>query len=828
MGLGGERALTGGHLYSHSPGVRKAAAANAKKTSLGSWIRYFYKDFQPARTVAPGVARDFVAGPQYRQRLYMAGFFSYFLCYYVLPDYPIDGLSQAVFPLAVLLACGQPVALAPLFLGSLYRQLDLVQADYARSLGRCDHLLMAHTNFLLAYFFEHFRSIAPVPLAFQASRQRSRAEQWYGTSSNASWYEACDIEANFTPRPYNIPSPGVMGVGLCLLPSASSLSAASGGDSVARTVVNATLIALPGWLPFLNNETTGVVVYRLDRFARQLRFDQGVPGPAPPIPSFAVVPEASTIRTRDTSLRAITEVRAVDWLGPHSQWAVIDAAPLNKAFPAMPPLPPQAAPRCTGTRVTRGRTQPPPPAEPSQPSSSHAPAAGEARRPKRLRTQWERDASTFVAFEPEAAAAAEASEQAVGGQAEADASAEAGADVSDIQPKRLRLDSPAAEDTVVVTIFDSPEEQGEIGIIQPRTGPITFPHQEPESSLVIEGMLPDKPSVVDLGGDPNTVSIESSSSSEESENIIVYFTDRNPSPSNATSSEARQPPPSMDAGESVGQADIAAEPINAVAAQLLREEEEDNVEELPHAITGGPAAGQARAGSTSTPSGSQQQSTSARIRSTESFLGRVAGDSPGVPNASFLQGPGSAAGRDAAADATSPHSPACSTSQTHSPHPSARRAATLPAESATLPSNQQLEVNEELCGGPTSITDSDLNYLFQDMTFLPTDDVLGGQGSQALGDFGLDLNLGMGDQQRDEVESREQPSPRRSPVADGSSALRPEIQELVAQLESARQHVVNLESRFAQVMQRDAELAAAVLNLEDPDPEGLVFADWLA
>ncbi|KAE9462378.1 hypothetical protein C3L33_05714, partial [Rhododendron williamsianum] len=160
-------------------GVRKAAAA--KKTSLGSWIRYFYKDFQPARTVAPGAARDFVAGPEYKQRLFMAGFFSYFLSYYVLPDYPVDGLSQAVFPLA---------------------------ADYARSLGRCDHLSMAHTNFLLAYFFEHFRSVAPIPLAFQASGQRSRAEQWHGTSSNASWYEACDIEANFTPRPYNIPSPG--------------------------------------------------------------------------------------------------------------------------------------------------------------------------------------------------------------------------------------------------------------------------------------------------------------------------------------------------------------------------------------------------------------------------------------------------------------------------------------------------------------------------------------------------------------------------------------------------------------------------------------------
>ncbi|KAI8572696.1 hypothetical protein RHMOL_Rhmol01G0220000 [Rhododendron molle] len=100
-------------------------------------------------------------------------------------------------------------------------------------------------------------------------------------------------------------------------------------------------------------------------------------------------------------------------------------------------------------------------------------------------------------------------------------------------------------------------------------------------------MLPDEPSVVDLGGDPNTVSTESSSSSEDSENIIVYSTDRDPSPSNATSFEIREPPPSMDTRKSVGQVDIAVEPINTSVAQLLQEEEENNIEELPHVTTGG-------------------------------------------------------------------------------------------------------------------------------------------------------------------------------------------------------------------------------------------------
>lgn len=191
------------------------------------------------------------------------------------------------------MARGQPVALAPLFLGSLYRQLDLVHADFARSLGRCDHLSMVHTNFLLAYFFEHFHIAAPVPRVFPASSQRSRAELWHGTSSNASWNELCDVEANFSPQPYSVAAPGVIGVGTCLLPAASSLNAASGGDSVARTVVNSCLIALPGWLPALNNEAAGVAVYRPDRFARQLGFDQGVPGPAPRCPFLRTLNSAS-------------------------------------------------------------------------------------------------------------------------------------------------------------------------------------------------------------------------------------------------------------------------------------------------------------------------------------------------------------------------------------------------------------------------------------------------------------------------------------------------------------------------------------------------------
>lgn len=198
----------------------------------------------------------------------------------------------------------------------------------------------------------------------------------------------------------------------------------------------------PSWVALcsLSNEAAVVVVYRPDRFARQHSFDQGVPGPAPPMPSFAdsqlhfmvtqltpilvelgdlpipardrvarytpefrlywrrnldsfltfacgqpVVPGMSVVRIRDVSLRATTKVRGADWRGPHGQWAITEAVPLNREFPTALPPPPQVAPRRVSAQGTRGRTRPLAPAEPSQPSSSQAPAAGESRRRKRLR-----------------------------------------------------------------------------------------------------------------------------------------------------------------------------------------------------------------------------------------------------------------------------------------------------------------------------------------------------------------------------------------------------------------------------------------------------------
>lgn len=175
-----------------------------------------------------------------------------------------------------------------------------------------------------------------------------------------------------------------------------------------------------------------------------------------------------------------------------------------------------------------------------------------------------------------------------------------------LEVKRAQSSLPAADVAAVVDIPDSSEETRGAELVQPCAKPVPYPHPKPESYAVMGGTFrPDMPLFVDLGGDPNMVSSEFSPSSEEPGNFIHYSTDPAPSPSHTATSEVCAPPPLADSRESMGQDDIAGEPVTAAAVQHLREEEEDNIEELPCLATGVPSAGLHGTGSTSTPLDSQ-------------------------------------------------------------------------------------------------------------------------------------------------------------------------------------------------------------------------------
>lgn len=135
----------------------------------------------------------------------MAGFFSYFLSNFIFPGFPSESISPSVFPLPACLARGEAIVLGPLILGTLFHQLDRAHSDMERSLGRYDMSSMVSTNFLLAFFYEHFPAVAPTPTTFlERGRLQYRIERWSNTSVRLLWIDNCDRKSNFIPCPYSV------------------------------------------------------------------------------------------------------------------------------------------------------------------------------------------------------------------------------------------------------------------------------------------------------------------------------------------------------------------------------------------------------------------------------------------------------------------------------------------------------------------------------------------------------------------------------------------------------------------------------------------------
>lgn len=212
-------------------------------------VASLFQDFQPPKSVPEGSATQFVAGPHYRQPLYLTGFLEYFLSNFVLPNFPSESVSPFVFPLAACLTHGEAVALGPFFLGCLFNHLEQVHTDMERSLGRYDMISMIHLSFLLAFFFEHYPTIAPPQSTAPArGRRRFLIERWSCASSRALLSSYCDRSVHFLPSPYLVHLDGMIDNTDFLLPMRLLLSTTGLLDELARAVINSYCISLPGWL----------------------------------------------------------------------------------------------------------------------------------------------------------------------------------------------------------------------------------------------------------------------------------------------------------------------------------------------------------------------------------------------------------------------------------------------------------------------------------------------------------------------------------------------------------------------------------------------------
>ncbi|KAF7150821.1 hypothetical protein RHSIM_Rhsim02G0144900 [Rhododendron simsii] len=283
---------------------RVRATLKSSKTSWGCWLRYFFKDLPPPGTTLPvGQASEFY-GKMYNSDLHLVGYLVYWLSFFVIPDFP------------------------PLFLGSLFLRLDQVHANTERSMGRYDMVSVAHTQFLMAFCFEHFPSLAPspadisggaLPTSFFSENDRIVDFQTEGITVSAS-----ALVAFAAARPCSLPA-------LCAEGTRSMLYRPDSGFNV---VV----------LPRNDRETFFSANDRLAwhrNLESLINYVHGVPE----------IPTLSDIYHRDVSLRS-PKARQPGWRGKKSYWASSNTTPVaSRGVTIAEPLSTVIPPRLTRAKV---------------------------------------------------------------------------------------------------------------------------------------------------------------------------------------------------------------------------------------------------------------------------------------------------------------------------------------------------------------------------------------------------------------------------------------------------------------------------------------------
>lgn len=200
---------------------------------------------------------------------------AFWLSWYVLPSSPEDGIHPYVFLLAVKLAKGEKLALAPIFLGSLFYRLDECVQSLSRSMGRYTVVSYANSAFLQMFLWEMFSNLAPQPIQFEAVTMRTfededgivrtvpdksprmRAQRWSNLEQQKGkdLMDYIDSEKHFSFRPYGSTPRGVV---------EAKLYAPLGGKTVEVSTKRVS-VELVSWMtmvaptlhPFITESKTG-------------------------------------------------------------------------------------------------------------------------------------------------------------------------------------------------------------------------------------------------------------------------------------------------------------------------------------------------------------------------------------------------------------------------------------------------------------------------------------------------------------------------------------------------------------------------------------------
>ncbi|CAL9022295.1 unnamed protein product [Prunus brigantina] len=173
----------------------------------------------------------------------LAAFISLWLGRFLFCDFSQDCLHGRVFPLALAIARGSMIPLAPMFLGHLYRLLDQIQFLEKGPAGTMVVETFANSSFLQIFLWEHFKGIEVSPLP------HSKAESLVASDENSY-----------------VPDSVVLVEALATSAQSSPLCK--------EALLSAACLLLP---TFGDDHLEVSVRYSPYRVRQQLGFDQGVP-----------------------------------------------------------------------------------------------------------------------------------------------------------------------------------------------------------------------------------------------------------------------------------------------------------------------------------------------------------------------------------------------------------------------------------------------------------------------------------------------------------------------------------------------------------------------
>ena len=249
--------------------LKKRMSGNAK---LSYWVSSFSKFSVTARHVA---------------------FIVLWLCKFIFGSHPHYVVKPLYFRLAIKISAGVSLPLAPMFLGHLYVQLDILRSDENQP-GSC-HIVtsLVHSTILQHLLYEHCaRHLAKCrPIRFAKEKYQSFREslpismvdlsltfRWVGLKPiGHSAVEFFDKGVGFSWRAYRNLGIGYTCVDSVMGPFVDTTRTTTpliGFEERGITYLVATNV---GWLPYLVDEGIRFVHYPANRVRRQFGLDQDIP-----------------------------------------------------------------------------------------------------------------------------------------------------------------------------------------------------------------------------------------------------------------------------------------------------------------------------------------------------------------------------------------------------------------------------------------------------------------------------------------------------------------------------------------------------------------------